>query len=278
MYHKYIFCLIILNKFYSICNRNKIIISLNSSIENLKILDKVIYSILEQNVDQKLYKILLILYKKVISETIIIPTELLLLFNMNKIRVIVLNNEFNLQSGLILSINEYPLNPILLVSSNIFFPEGWLDMIIKDHKKYPNDIIACSIQYYFGKNLTIKEFSEGFKGKNFGTYNHISNMVFNFAIVNSDLGGTLYPSKIFKNRKFYNNALFLKISKESDEFWQSCFIILEDKILRQSSKIYDYTQFLIINKNLIEKKIVIEKIKKKFIKYFPNFQKQVELR
>lgn len=35
---------------------------------------------------------------------------------------------------------------------------------------------------------------------------------------------------------------------------------------------------MIINKKLIEKKIVIEKIKKKFIKYFPNFQKQVELR
>ena len=79
-------------------------------------------------------------------------------------------------------------------------------------------------------------------------------MVFNFAIVNSDLGGILYPSRIFKNKKFYNNTLFLKISKESHEFCQTCFIILEGKILRLSSKIYDYTQFLDINKNLIEKK------------------------
>ena len=151
-------------------------------------------------------------------------------------------------------------------------------MIIKDHKKYPNDIITCSIQYYFGKNLAIREFSEGFKGKYFGTYNHISNMIFNFAIVNSDLGGTLYPSGVFKNGKFYNNNIFLKISKESDEFWQSCFIIIEDKILRQSSIIYDYTQYLINNKNLYDKKTIFENITKIFIKYFPNFQKKVELR
>lgn len=57
------------------------------------------------------------------------------------------------------------MNPILIVTANIYFPEGWLEMIIKDYIKYPNDIITCSIQYYFGKNLTIREFSEGFKGK-----------------------------------------------------------------------------------------------------------------
>ena len=173
---------------------------------------------------------------------------------------------------------EYPLNPILIISPNIIFPEGWLEMILKDHKKYPNDIITSSIQYYFGKNLIIKEFSEGFKGKIFGTFNHISNMIFNFAIPNTDLGGTLFPPGIFKNKSFFNNNLFLLISKESAEFWQSCFIIIEDKILRQSSKIYDYTEYLINYQSLIEKKIIFEKIKIAFIKYFPNFPNNVELR
>ena len=94
------------------------------------------------------------------------------------------------------------MNPILFVSPNIYFPEGWFDRIIQDHKKYPNDIITCSIKYYFGEKLTIKELSEDFKGKYFSTYNHIPNMIFNFAIINSNLDGTLYPSRMFKNRKF----------------------------------------------------------------------------
>lgn len=279
MLYKFLFLLIIYsNIFFSVCNKSKIIISLTSNLNNLKILDKAIYSILAQNVNKKLYKFLLILYTKENRAKIIIPKQSLLLFNMKKIKIVFLKKNFNLQSRLILAINEYPMNPILIVNENIYFPEGWLEMIINDHKKYPNDIITCSIQYYFGKNLTIKEFSEGFKGKYFGTYNHITNMIFNFAIVNSELGGTLYPPGIFKNKKFYSNHFFLKISKESDEFWHSCFIIIEDKILRQSSKIYDYTQLLITKKSLNDKKNIFEKIKQKFIKYFPNFQNMVELR
>ena len=78
-------------------------------------------------------------------------------------------------------------------------------------------------------------------------------MIFNFAIVNSDLAGTLYPPGTFKDKNFFNINLFLNISKLSDEFWQSCFIIMENKILRQSSKIYDYTEYLKIIKPFMKK-------------------------
>ena len=91
-------------------------------------------------------------------------------------------------------------------------------MFINDHKKYPNDIISGSIQYFIGKNLTIKKFSEGFKWRNFGIFNHITNMVFNFAFVNANLGGTLYPANSFD---FFDYQLFNKISRNSDEFWKA---------------------------------------------------------
>ena len=200
------------------------------------------------------------------------------MYILKKIKIIYIKNEINLQSRLTIAMDEYPKNPILIINSNTIFPEGWLEMLINDHKNHPNDIISCSIQYYFGKDLTIKEFSEGYKGKYFGIYNHISDMIFNFAIINTDLGGTLYPPGIFKNINFFNDNLFLSISKESDEFWQSCFIIIENRNLRQSSKIYDYTEYLINNEIIIEKKKLFEKIKKKFLYYFPNFHKIVELR
>ena len=178
MYYKLYLLFIVLFKVFSDINKNKLIISLTSNIEHLNILDKIIYSVLEQNVNKNLYKILLILPKKKISKKIGTPKKLLLFFNMNTIRVVLLKNELNLQTRLIFAINEYPRNPILIVGSNILFPEGWLEMLIKDHKKYPNDVITCSIQLYFGQNLTIREFSEGFKGRYFGTFNHISNMIF----------------------------------------------------------------------------------------------------
>ena len=179
---------------------------------------------------------------------------------------------------MIFSIKEYPENPILIINDNLLYPEGWLDMFINDHRKYPNDIIAGSIQYFFGKNLKINQFSEGYKGKYFGIFNHISNMIFNFGIINTNLGGTLFPSHSFKNKYFFNLNYFLKISNNSDEFWQSCFIMIENKILRQSSKIFDYTEYLINHKILINKKKLFENIKQKFINYYPNFTKIVELR
>ena len=264
-----------------IFNENKLIISLSTNITNINLVHKVIYSILEQNVDHSLYRILLILSKKDFINKKILPINLLFLINTKKIRIILIQKELNLLTKLLLALKEYPNNPILLINDNIIFPEGWLEMFINDHKRYPKDIISASIQYYFGNNLEIREFSEGYNGKNFGTFNHISNMVFNFALVNSNLGGTLYPSKCFKNKDFYNLQLFLNISKESDDFWQSFFIMKENKTLRQSSKIYDYTSYLINNNSYSfykNKKKILKKIKKSFIKYFHDFTKIVKLR
>ena len=136
-------------------------------------------------------------------------------------------------------------------------------MFINDHRKYPNDAIVASIQYFFGKDGEIKEFSEGFKVEKYGTFNHVPDMIFNFAIVNSDFGGILYPKNYFKNKLFYDKDLYLKATDNNDDFWQSCFIIIEDKNLRQSSKIFDYTKYL-INDDFENKKSIYEKIKSKF--------------
>ena len=68
----------------------------------------------------------------------------------------------------------------------------------------------------------------------------------------------------------------------SDEFWQAAFIILEDKIIRQSSKIFDYTKFWINTTNFEEynkhKKSSFEKDKLSFIKIFPYFNDSIKRR
>ena len=154
-------------------------------------------------------------------------------------------------------------------------------MFMNDHFKYPKDAIAASFQYYFGKNGKISEFSEGFKGEKFGTFNHVTEIVFNFALFSMDLGGILFPKNYFKNSKFYNLDLFTKISNNSEEFWESAFIIIEDKILRQSSKIFDYTKYLIksINCDEFDIKInLLEQTRLSFLRQFPNFEEMIRKR
>ena len=111
----------------------------------------------------------------------------------NELRIILIEDNINSQTKLIIAMKEYQNNPILLINDNIIYPDGWLEMFINDHNKYPNDTISASIQYFFGYNLTINEFPEGYKGQKFGTFNHVTNMIFNFALINTNLGGTLYP-------------------------------------------------------------------------------------
>ena len=267
--------IIILRLLFSFSKKvnDKLIISLSSNPKNINNIENVVNSILEQNVDHSLYKIILILSKLDFNNNNEIPTNIKLLEQSHKLRILLINNNLNSQSRLIFAIKKYPNNPILLISDNIIFPYGWLEMFINDHKRYPNDAISASIQYYFGKNLEIKEFIEGFKGEKFGIFNQAYDMIFNFALINTNLGGTLYPKNFFKNNSFFDLNLFLNISYDSDEFWQSCFIMIENKTLRQSSKIYDYTKHMINeSNNSIDKKILLEKIKKSFFNYFPEFK------
>ena len=271
---------IYISSFEFINNINeKLIISIASKFENLHNTNMVIESILNQNCDHSYYKIILIISKKEIKDINLIPKSILLLKKYNKIRLILINTDINLQTRLTIATKKYPKNPILIINDDAIFPEGWLEMFINDHKKYPNDIISGSIQYFIGKNLNIKKFSEGFKGRKFGIFNHITSMIFNFAFVNTNLGGTLYPVNSFKKSDFFDYQLFNEISRNSDEFWQSCFIMIENRILRQSSKIYDYTQYILLeDQPTINKEINYKKNLIKFCKFFPKFRNIVKKR
>ena len=149
------------------------------------------------------------------------------------------------QKRTLITMKNYNNNPVLIVNNICLLPNGWLEMFIRDHIKYPNDAIAASFQYYFDKNIEISEFREGFNGNKFGLFNHVSEIIFNFGLINIDLGGILYPKHFFKNELFYEHNLFLMSTYNSEDFWESAFIIIEDKIVRQSSKIFDYTKYLI---------------------------------
>ena len=271
MKNVFIYIIIYINLVNLYYEGNRIIISLSSTKDRIINAEKIIFSILEQNVEYYKYKIILILSKFDLKRKDI-PKKLLNIEKFNQLRIIFIKNNLTTQSNLLIGMKYYPSNPILIIKDYTVLPYGWLEMFIKDHIKYPNNIIAASIQYYFGKHLKINRIIEGYKGERFGVFNHITDMIFNFALINTYLGGTLYPKNIFTNNTFFNNELFLKITKDSDEFWQSCFIIMENKIFRQSSKIYDYTNYLIDDSILNGKKNTYDKLLISFLNYFPEFK------
>ena len=254
---------------------DKLIISLTSIPKNLKNAEKVINSILFQSVDKSLYDILLILSQFDFEKNVKIPDSLQKLTKTKGIEILLIDQKLNSQSNLLIAMKKYPNHPILVINDNFVYPNGWLQMFIDDHKKYPEEAISASIQFFFGKNLKIKEFSEGYKDKKFGVFNYISDMIFNFALVNTNIGGTLYPKNFFKNNHFFDNDKFLKIGNNHDEFWQSAFIIVENKIMRQSSIIFDYSKYYInkdnINHSYFQRKKILEKIKNSFLQFFPEF-------
>jgi hypothetical protein len=265
-----------------ITNSNKIIISLASDKKYIYNTIVIIKSIFQQNVNEEFFEILLILSKYEFNDINPLPEEIQILRKMNKIKIKFINQNITNKLRTIITFKEYMNNPILMINNLCIFPDGWLKMLMNDHLKYPNDAIVSSIQYFFGKNDEITELSEGFQGENFGTFNHVTELIFNFALINIDLGGILYPSNYFKNHFFYDIEYLEKGADISDEFWQAAFIILEDKIIRQSSKIFDYTKFWINTTNFEEynkhKKSSFEKDKLSFIKIFPYFNDSIKRR
>lgn len=260
------------------CKTFPLIISIISNDQNITSIKSCINSILTQNVERSLYKILLIVSDK--DNNFNLKEDFLSFVKKNKIELNIINNKNNLENTLITSFKKLSEHSILLINDCLIYPEGWLEMFIDDLKKYPNDIIAGSIQYLIGQNFEIKNLTEGYNGKYFGKFNHITNLIFNFAFINIKLGGVLFPPNSFKNKIFYNLELFSKISSNSIDFWVSCFIMLENKILRQSSKIYDYTQYIINNNEFINDfdKNSMEKNLIKLFFYLPWFKNIIKRR
>ena len=276
------FCIINFVFSISINNSSKIIISLSSDKNTIYKSIIIINSILQQNVNEELYEILLMLSLNEYNNIIQLPKELQILENSKKIKIKYIKQNITNKLRTIITIKENKYNPIIFINNNCIFPDGWLKMFINDHLKYPDDAIAASIQYYLGKNNEINELSEGFKGEKFGTFNHVTELIFNFAIINIDMGGILYPANYFKNSSFYDIEYLVEGADISEEFWQSAFVIMDDKILRQSSKIFDYTKYWIDTTNYEEyyknKKNSLKNDKLSILKIFPNFDDSITKR
>ena len=276
---------ILLNKCLDhISKDRKLIISLTTNPQKINYLSEVVYSLLNQEIDSDLYHIIIVLSEKdFLNKQKDVPSFLYKIIEINKnVEILWIKNDIGIYKKFIPTLIKFPRNPILVINDDVIRPEGWLKMFIKDCNEHPNQIISGAIELYYDENLNIKNIY-GYKSKYMNNFNHITNMIFNFALPGNGLGGILFPQNTFNNSLFLDKNLFLNLSKDNDELWQFCFIIMEDKIIRQSSIIYDYTEYLInstkydsfYKNNLKQKILKYEETSTLLFRQFPKFKQKL---
>ena len=170
----------------------------------------------------------------------------------------------------------YPENDILLVDDDIIRNYNFIEIFQRDHINNPKDVI-CGVFIYYYDNLEMRRL-KGYKTQFIREINPVPNIIFQTARPSNGFGGILYPKHTFSDKRFFNESLYMNLSLTSDELWQYAFIIIENKILRQTSIIIDNSFNFVNNSQTIG--TTLSKINKKnyplinnrLINYFEEYK------
>jgi hypothetical protein len=217
---------------------NKLIISMTSFPPRINGVGKVWYSILSQNVDRSLYRCILVLAKPEFPNGIKdLPTDLRLIIENGLVELIWHATNIKSHKKLIPTLLKYPDSDILVIDDDVIRPQGWLKCFIEDHKKYPNDVITGMVAQYL-ENGKFKMYpNREFGNTNYGT-------VIKDGRPANGRGGTLYPAHTFKDPRFFDEKLFMRLTPNSDESWQFYFNRKDGKNIRLISKQFDVSNFV----------------------------------
>lgn len=252
------------------------IISLTSYPKRIYCCEKVIASLISQQVNVP-YKVCLVLCEKEFeNKENDLPPLLKQTIDMNIIDVIWINRNIMSHKKLMPVLKKYPNEDILITDDDIIRPQGWVQQFVDDHQKYPNDII-CGTFMYTLKSRMYFERLDGPKGKHCKEYNSIPNIVFDFCRPANGCGGVYYPSGTFTDERFFDEDLMMELSPTSDESWQYIFNIIEGRTFRQTSVVYDNSEYIIPDsqKSGLYKINNYDIIFKRLIDVFPEFETQI---
>ena len=250
-------------------NKNTLIISMTSFPPRIKFVKLSFISIIKQKIDPTLYHCVLVLSNsEFLNKELDLPKDLLSLIYSEGIEIIWYYKNIRSHKKLIPTIKKYPNNPILVVDDDTLREEGFIQTFLNDHLKYPNDII-------FGYSRFV--FTENYK---FVHKDKIKENEYILARPSNGLAGTLYPAHTFTDKRFFDEDIFMKLSPSSDESWQWCFSIIENKNFRKLSKNFPIktipnSQNITLYK---ENKKKYNIITKKLYEYFPEFKRELDKR
>ena len=250
-------------------NNETLIISMTSFPPRIKFVKLSLLSIVKQKINPTLYHCVLVLsISEFSNKELDLPKDLLNLIYLEGIEIIWYEKNIRSHKKLMPTIKKYPNNPILIVDDDTIREEGFIQTFLDDHKKYPNDIIFGFSRFVLNENYKF------IKRKKIKKSEYI------LARPSNGLAGTLYPAHTFTDKRFFDENIFMKLSPSSDESWQWCFSIIENKNFRKLSK--NFKIKTIPNSQNItlynENKNKYDIITKNLYEYFPEFKKQLDKR
>ena len=151
---------------------------------------------------------------------------------MDEMGVEVIIDKGNIRSHkkLIPTIEKYPNNPILVVDDDAIQRAAWLSTYVEDHAMYPDTIIYGQSQSRISVNDGIIHEERSMMPSSRAGKESID------LKPASGAAGTLFPAHTFKDERFYDRELFMKVSPTSDETWQYAFAMIEHPKFRCLSK------------------------------------------
>ena len=232
------------NKNKNTINNETLLVSMTTSPSRIYEMDDVFISLLYQTIDSSAYQIVLTLaIEEFINKEKDLPFNIQKLLMNGWIKLIWYHN-INSHKKLFPIIQLYPDNDILIVEDNIIRTKNFIEIFVKDHKKYPKDIICGNFKYFYNNKFEIKSL-KGYLNKINKEINAVPNIIFQTAFPLNGEGGIFYPKHTFSDKRFFNESLYMKLSPISGEAWQYVFNIIEKKVLRQTSVIIDNSVNLI---------------------------------
>ena len=265
-------------------NHNKItddtlLVSMTTYPPRLAGITEVLLSLLYQSADITLYQCFLTLAKEeFINGERDLPLDVQKLIKNGWIKIIWHHNIYS-HKKLMPIIQLYPENDILIVDDDVIRTKNFIEIFQRDHSKYPNDVICGQFNYFYNNKIEIQRM-KGYKGKNCGEFNAIPDIIFQTGRSANGGGGVLYPKHTFYDKRFFNESLYMNLSPTSDESWQYTFLIIENKIVRQTSIIIDSSVNFVNNSQKISTSLhkvnkdkyslINENLMKKFPEYIIN--------
>lgn len=226
-------------------NQEQYIVSLTSYPERIDCCIKAIHSLLNQKTNVEYTTVLTLAEPQFPDKEL--PEELNNLIQSKEIELLWHPTDIRSHKKLMPVLKKYPNAVIIITDDDVNRPDWWLQMFIDDHKKYPYDVIVGESAWRLGSDLKQTSANNTTpKGFIFKCVNESNKILLTERPANG-LGGVLYPVNTFTDERFFNEELFMKLSPYSDESWQYCFNVIENRTLRMCSKPIEWAKHNIQN-------------------------------
>lgn len=213
-----------------------LIISMTSWPKRINNVAFAMYSIYRQSKGKNVKLVLVLARPEFPNGESDLPRELQVMIRNKVFSVIWCDRNLFSHKKLMPTLALFPNNPILVCDEDIIRPNGWVDMFISDHAKYPNDVLVGGCVFDIAFDGTKFNPVKLFK---FDSPESAGKVITNRRPANG-FGGVLYPSGTFADPRFYDIDRMMELSRYSDESWQFCFNTIEDRTIRWTSTIYAY--------------------------------------